>query len=154
RKSMTKQALRRLLLLLTALVPSFAAAQDFPSRTVTIIVPGNPGGGMDFIARAYASELGKRWKQPVNGDYKSGAAGQLASAAVASAPPDGHTLLMHGDAILGYPLFIKGGFDAQKELTPLGVIMSAPRVCFVGTQAPAKTWQDLVRYAKANPGAL
>ena len=137
-----------------ALLPLSVGAQEYPARNVTLVVPGNPGGGIDFIGRVYAAEFSKRWKFPAIVENRSGASGQIGAAYAGAAVPDGYTLVMHTDSALAYYLFIKGGFNGDRDLTPIAITMSSAQICVVGTQAPAKTWPALLAYAKANPGKL
>ncbi len=131
-----------------------AGAQDYPSKTVSIIVPAPAGGGIDFIARLYASELNKRWKQPVIVDNRPGAAGFVGAEATARAPADGYALLMTTDSAVTQSLFRKVQFDGMRDLVPVAMTMVSPQVCFTNTETGFRTWQDLVGYAKANPGKL
>lgn len=131
-----------------------AAAQSFPSKVVTIIANTPPAGGTDLIARIYANELAKRWGSSVVVDNRPGATGLLGAEVVVRAPADGHTLLMTPDSVMAQPLFRKMQFDAARDLVAIGVAMKSPQLCFTNTMTGFKTWQDLVSYARANPGKL
>jgi tripartite-type tricarboxylate transporter receptor subunit TctC len=131
-----------------------AGAQEYPSKTVSIIVPAPAGGGIDFIARLYAGELNKRWKQPVIVDNRPGAAGFVGAEATARAPADGYTLLMTTDSTMTQSIFRKVQFDGTRDLAPIAMTMVSPQVCFTNNETGFKTWQDLVAHAKANPGKL
>jgi len=129
-------------------------AQDYPSKAVIFVVPTAPGGGVDFLARLYAEELGKRWKYKPVVDNRAGAGGLIGAQAVARAPADGHTLLVTPDAVLAQPLFRKAQVDPEKDLTPIALVASTAQVCFSHPESPAKSWGAMLSYAKANPGKL
>lgn len=135
-------------------LPGFAAAQDYPSRQVTMVVPTAPGGSIDLFGRLYASELAKRWKQPVVVENRPGATGQIGAEAVARAQPDGYTLLMTTDATMTQSVFKAIPFDAERDLMPLAIVASTAQICYTPPQTGFKTWQQLVAHAKANPGKL
>ncbi len=130
------------------------SAADYPSKTVTIISPGTPSGGMDFVLRPYAVELEKRWKQNVIVDNRLGAVGMVATQAVARAPADGYTLLINADVTMGYSVLTTTGFDAEKQLTPIGILATAQQICIAASEAKGRTWPSLLAYAKANPKKL
>lgn len=131
-----------------------AQAQDYPNRAVRIVNPSNPGGGIDMAARVYADELAKRWKTPPVVENRPGAAGLIAAQVVAAATPDGYTILAHSDAAMAYQFFYKSDFNPEKQLIPLAMLASAPYYCIGNPNSPGKSWAELVRYAKANPGKL
>ncbi len=132
-----------------------AAAQDFPSRAITLIVPFPPGGVADNVARPVAQALGKQLGQPVIIENKQGAGGGIGMAQVAKAKPDGYTLLLalssisiipEADKVLGRaPLF------ALDQLTPIARFTADPVVLAVRSDSPWKTYAEFIAYAKANP---
>ncbi len=131
-----------------------AQAGDYPSRPVSIIVPGPPGGGIDFFARLYVGELSKRWKVAPIVEYRSGASGMVGAEAAARAKPDGYTLLMTSDQTMTQALFRKIQWDPERDLVPIAIVATTAMVCFTNPALGPKTWQELVAMAKANPGKL
>ena len=138
---------RRLLAALAALLlASAAAAQMFPSRAVTLVVPFPPGGGTDALARIMQPTLGNLWKQPIIIENKPGAAGAIGGEYVAAAKPDGYTLLMSSTA----------GITAKNvdKFAPITLVSASPYVVVVNAKVPVGSISELVDYAKKNPGKL
>ena len=136
--------------------PAAAQAQPaFPSRPITLIVPFAPGGIADVTARAVAEAMGQTLKQTVVVDNRPSAGSIVASQAVASAKPDGHTLLLmsNGNAV-SVGLFKKLPYDTVKDLQPISTLGFFDLGIVVPASSPFKTLPDLLRHAKANPGAL
>src|SRR5688572_219024 len=106
---------------LVAVLPNIAAAQEFPSRVVKLVVPYAAGGGVDGLARPLAERLGRAWGQTVIVENKPGASTMIGGAEVARSSPDGHTLLFTSDSsITSNPhLFKKMSYDPIKELAPV-----------------------------------
>jgi tripartite-type tricarboxylate transporter receptor subunit TctC len=132
-----------------------AAAQDYPTKTVRIMVGANAGGGTDVIARMLGEKMAESLKQPFVIENRPGASNTIAADLTAKAPADGHTLLVAtntGQAIA--PHMLKLAFDPLKDLTPVGLIVVVPNVLVVGDKVPAKSVQELVAMAKAKPGSL
>lgn len=138
-----------------ALAAQPAAAQNF-ERPVRLVVPFAPGGTSDILARLIAPKLSAAIGQSVVIENKPGAAGNLGADAVAKAPPDGHTLLLMdvGSLATAPSLFSDLTYDPIKDLAPVSMVMFGPYVLAVHESIPAKTAQELVAYAKANPGKL
>lgn len=137
-------------------LPVAAQAQPaFPSRPITLIVPFAPGGIADVTARAVAEAMGQTLKQTVVVDNRPSAGSIVASQAVASAKPDGHTLLLmsNGNAV-SVGLFKKLPYDTVKDLQPISTLGFFDLGIVVPASSPFKTLPDLLRHAKANPGAL
>jgi tripartite-type tricarboxylate transporter receptor subunit TctC len=132
-----------------------ADAQSF-TKQVTIIVPFAPGGTSDILARLMGPKLSESIGQPVIVDNKPGASGNLGADLVAKATPDGHTLLLTdvGSLATAPTLFRKLSFDVQKDLVPVTMVLFAPYLFAVHPSVPAGNLQELVTYAKANPGKL
>jgi tripartite-type tricarboxylate transporter receptor subunit TctC len=134
-----------------------AAAQDnYPSKPVRIIVPFSPGGVADLLPRIVGQKLSEKWGQPVVVENKVGAAGNIGMAEGARAAPDGYTLTLApaGNLTVNPILFKNLPFDTYKDLTPVTNLAESPNVLVVNPSVPAKTFQELVAYAKANPGKL
>ena len=151
------------LLLVAAGVAAMAAtgiataqtAPAFPGRSVTLVVPFTPSSGSDIIARILAPKLAARWGQPVVVDNKPGASGNLGAKQVASAPPDGHTLLMAINSFTMTPAIYKGmPFDAVADFTPVAKLAEAGYTFAVNASVPVKDMASLIDYAKKNEGKL
>ena len=137
-------------------LPAAVQAQPaFPNRPITLIVPFAPGGIADVTARAVAEAMGQTLKQTVVVDNRPSAGSIVASQAVASARPDGHTLLLmsNGNAV-SVGLFKKLPYDTVKDLQPISTLGFFDLGIVVPASSPFKTLPDLLRHAKANPGAL
>jgi tripartite-type tricarboxylate transporter receptor subunit TctC len=133
-----------------------AAAQSYPSRPVKLIVPFPAGGPPDVIARIVADSMSARLGQSVVVDNRPGAGATIGTRSVANAEPDGHTLLFASTTSLsiGPALFKNLDYDPVKSFTPVAGISIGPMVVVVHPSVPAKTVQELVAHAKANPGKL
>lgn len=132
-----------------------ASAQAF-TKQVTIIVPYAPGGTSDILARLLAPKLSEAIGQPVIVENKPSASGNIGADFVAKAAGDGHTLLITDVGTLAtQPSLVKKlSFDVQKDLVPVTMVMFSPYLLAVHPSVPASTWDELVAYAKANPGKL
>jgi tripartite-type tricarboxylate transporter receptor subunit TctC len=133
-----------------------AASQDYPNHVIKMIVPFPPGGPIDTMARIVAHELSTRLGQEVVVDNRPGAGSTLGSKAAAGAEPDGYTLLFgsSGSLAVAPALYAKLHIDPLKLFTPVASVSLLPHVLVVGPSVPAKTVQEFVAYAKANPGKL
>jgi len=133
-----------------------ACAQDnFPSRTVTLVVTQAPGGGMDGVARIVARKMSALLNQSVVVENKPGGAENIAINAVAKAAPDGYTLLLCSNSITINPSLYKSlPYDARKELRPIGKLGASPLLLVAAATEPYRTVPELVAYAKANPDKL
>lgn len=132
-----------------------ARAQAF-TKQVTIIVPYAPGGTSDILARLLAPKLSEAIRQPVIVENKPSASGNIGADFVAKAAGDGHTLLITDVGTLAtQPSLVKKlSFDVQKDLVPVTMVMFSPYLLAVHPSVPAATFDELVAYAKANPGKL
>jgi len=147
--------MRLLLALFAALLPAFAAAQAYPSKPVKIIVPAQPGGGLDLVGRTIGDQLGRALDQSFVIENIAGAGGTLASVNTARAAPDGYTLMV------GYvgthatnPAVRKLQYDAIKDFTPIAMVGGTPNLLVVAPSVPAADLKSFVDYAKANPKKL
>ncbi len=151
---------RRLVSILGALlacaVVSPAAAQTFPARPITFVVPAAPGGILDQSARLVAGELSKLVGQPVVVENKAGASQIIGAQAVARAEPDGYTLLMGsiGPNAAHYGVYAGKLPYTPADFTPVVHVISMPNVLLVNPAVPAGTVPELVALAKAKPGSL
>ena len=133
-----------------------AAAQNYPSKPIKIVVPFAAGGAVDLLTRVLADKLGAQLGTTIVVEPVVGAGGNIGSAAVAKAAPDGYTLLMAttGTHTINPGLYKSMPFDAVKDFAPITVIASVPNLLVVNPSVPAKTVQELVALAKAQPGKL
>ncbi len=137
------------------LAASGAFAQTWPAKPVKLIVGFPPGGTTDVLARMVASKLADKLGQPVVVDNRAGASGMIGSDAVAKAPADGYTLLFSSSTLATYQaLYPKVPFDAAKDFEPVATVATTPYVMVVHPSLPVKTVQDLIAYAKQNPGKV
>src|SRR5215813_6321299 len=133
-----------------------AAAADYPTRPVIVVVAFTPGGPSDVLARI----LGKRLEQSLGAPFvvenRPGAGGNVAAEMVAHAAPDGYTLLNGNNSILATnaALYKKINFDPEADFAPIGMIGSQANILVVNPDLPAKTLAELIALAKANPGKL
>ena len=131
------------------------AQQDFPSRTLRIVVPSAPGGSLDVSARMIATKLGERFKNSVVVENRAGANTMLGSVFVANAAPDGYTVLIQAPSFIHAVLYKDPPIDVQKALVPVGPVYSGrPLVFVVSTPVPARTLAELAAHGRANPGKL
>jgi tripartite-type tricarboxylate transporter receptor subunit TctC len=133
-----------------------APAQTYPTRTITLIVPYPPGGGVDALARIVADRLSAALKQSVVVENRAGAGGNLGTRTVAKAEPDGYTLLLGhtGTISINPSLYANAGYDPRKDFAPIGLIASMPVALIANPSFPAKTVADVIAYAKKDPGKL
>jgi tripartite-type tricarboxylate transporter receptor subunit TctC len=138
-----------------ALLATPAAGQEaYPSKPIRIIVGYSAGGGNDIIVRVMQPELAKGLGQPVVVENRPGAQSIVAAEFVAKAPADGYTLLMgpSGPMTINPATYSKLPYHPQRDFAPISMICSFPLIVVVSSSLPAKNIQDLVAYAKANPG--
>jgi len=141
---------------LCAGLPVFAAAQDYPTKPVTLVVPFPPGGTTDLVARALGESLAKGLGQPVLVESKPGGGTTIGADYVAKAKNDGYTLLVGAvHHTIAPSVYKKLPYDFQKDLTPITTVAMVPNVLAVNAAAtPARTVAELVALAKASPGRL
>lgn len=143
---------------LAAWMPWAVQAQGdaYPTRPVKIVVPYSPGGTTDTVGRIVAEELGKELKQPFIIDNRAGAGGSIGSIAVANSPADGYTLLISGPGsnAFAHALTPSLPYDSNRDFVHISQVMSGPNVLVVHPSFTAKTLQELIAQAKANPGKL
>ena len=147
-------------LLITAfallLTPALVAAQEtWPTKTIKIIAPVQPGGGVDLVARLVADRLGKVLGQSIIVENMSGGGGIVGSQAAARAAPDGYTLMVgyvgtHGTN----PALRKLPYDAIKDFTPIAMVGGTPNIMVVNPFVPANSLKEFIAYAKANPTSV
>ena len=145
---------RSLVAALIALAAPYAAAQQYPSKPVRIIVPFAPGGGSDFTARLIAQKLTERYGQSFIVENRAGAGGNLGAELALKAPPDGYTLLLISASYTVNPSVYKLSFDPIKDIAPIIQVSGGPYVVAVHPSVPAKTLAEFVNYARAQPEKL
>ncbi|BDU52335.1 tripartite tricarboxylate transporter substrate binding protein [Limnohabitans sp. INBF002] len=142
----------------TSMVASTGAfAQEFPNKTITIVVPFSAGGGVDTIARLLAEKLRGTLKQNVIVDNKAGGSGMIGANAVVKATPDGYTLLLGSAGETAINAFVyknKMQYNPAKDLAPITLVTRIPNVLVASPTLPVKNIEELVAYGKKNPGKL
>src|SRR4051812_1691461 len=144
-----------LIALMAALLPAMALAQSYPAKPVKIMVPAQPGGGLDLVGRTIGAELSKAFNQSFIVENSSGAGGSVAAMATARAAPDGYTLMV------GYvgthatnPAVRKLNYDAVRDFTPIAMVGGTPNLIVVTPSLPVSDLRSFVDYAKKNPTRL
>lgn len=153
-----KTSLLRRALLCCALagVAGFAAAQDYPTKPIRLIVPFAPGGLADTSARAVAEKLGARLGQSVVVENRAGASGNIGMQAVAQAAPDGYTLVLgfDGTVVINPHIFSRPGFDTLADFAPVTKLGDATLLLVAHPSVPAKNIRELIELEKSKPGSL
>ena len=135
--------------------PGAQAQGAYPDRPITLVVAAPPGGGTDIVGRIFAEHLSKELGQQVIVDNKGGGNGNIATALVAKAKPDGYTLLMQYSSFhSANPAMIKNLNWSPKDLTGVAMGAIAPQLIVIAKKVPADTLKDFIAYAKAHPGKL
>jgi tripartite-type tricarboxylate transporter receptor subunit TctC len=143
-------------LVTTAALAQPVPAQQYPSKPIRLLIPSPPGGGTDILGRILKEGLTELWGQPVVADNRGGASGRIAAAAAAKANPDGHTLFFTYGGVLttGLPLFRKLPYDPVTDFAPVAMMAHVPGVLVAHPSFPVRTVAELIKLAKAKPGAL
>lgn len=131
-----------------------AAAQSYPSRTITISIATAAGSAPDAIIRAMAQKMNEAWKQPVIVENRATAGGITAVTTVTKSPPDGHTLLVHTAAFTIAPAMYKLPYDTFRDLLPVSIIAYVPNMLVAHPTLPVKNVKELIALAKARAGDL
>ena len=133
-----------------------AAADSYPSRNITFVVPFAPGGSTDILVRMIGGHLQESLGQPVVVENRSGASGNIGTAVVARAAPDGYTLLVNTMSVhtMNQALFASMPFDGVKDFSPIGMLAYVTNTVVVHPSLPVHTIGELIDYAKANPGKI
>jgi len=135
--------------------PGAQAQGAYPDRPITLVVAAPPGGGTDIVGRMFAEHLSKEFGQQVIVDNKGGGNGNIATALVAKAKPDGYTLLMQYSSFhSANPAMIKNLNWSPKDLTGVALGAIAPQLIVIAKRVPPDNLKDFIAYAKANPGKL
>jgi len=133
-----------------------AAAQQYPTRPIRMIIGFPPGGGTDIVGRIVGQRLSEALGQQILPDNRGGASGQIAAELAAKAPPDGYTVMMaHIAAISILPSLVsKLPYDPQKDFAPISLVAIGPNLLVVHPSVPARSVKELVALARARPGQL
>src|SRR4051812_33985850 len=133
-----------------------AAADDYPTKPITLIVPFPAGGGVDVIGRIVADKLAAELGQPVVVDNRGGAAGVIGTRVAARAAPDGYTLVMatSGSIAINPNLYVNPGYQTLKDLAPIGLISTTPIVLMAHPSSPEQTLADVIAAAKRDPSKV
>src|SRR5262245_35041160 len=144
-----------LIMVLAVAAADFGRAQPWPQRPIKIIVPFAPGGNTDGIARMIAQPLNETFGEPVVVENRPGAAGAIATEAVARSPADGHTLLMATPTQFSLlPNTGKASYDPVKDFAPISVIGTNPYVLAIHPSIPATTLKEFVDYVRSQPNKV
>lgn len=136
-------------------IPAAAQAQAFPERLIKLVVAYGPGGGTDILAKLVAQALSPHLGQPVVVENRPGASGNIGSEIVAKPAADGHTLLMATNGLTINPsLYKTAGVDVVKDLTGVAIVATAPIILVTHPSVPFRTVDELIAYARLNPGKL
>jgi tripartite-type tricarboxylate transporter receptor subunit TctC len=145
----------RLLALLLILLIGSAFGQGYPSKPVRLIVTYPPGGSSDLMSRVYGAKLGELWGQQVIIESKPGAAGSIGMDFAAKQPNDGYTFVVGNlGPVAVNPLLSQVPYNIQKDFVAVSQISAGPNVLVVRTDSPFQSLNDIIAYAKANPGKL
>jgi tripartite-type tricarboxylate transporter receptor subunit TctC len=141
-------------LLLLAVSMHAAAAQDYPTKPIRLVIPFPPGGSNDIVGRLIATGLSEKLGKQVVVDNRTGASGIVATELVANSAPDGYTLLYISLAFTSNPAFHKLRYDPIKSFAPISFIGQVPGILLVHPSVPVNSVKELIDYAKQNPGKL
>jgi len=154
-KALAGRALATGLVAVAMAFASAAIAADWPTRPVSIVVPYAPGGGTDIMARLIAQRLTEKHGKPFVVDNRGGASGTIGQQAVATAAPDGYTIMIHSSSHTVSPsTFAKLPFDTVNDFAGVTPISSLPNALVISPSKNIKTLQELVAAAKAKPGTI
>jgi tripartite-type tricarboxylate transporter receptor subunit TctC len=132
------------------------AESSYPVRNITLVVPFAPGGSTDILARIVAGHLQQSLGQPVVIENRTGASGNIGTATVARAAPDGYTFLFNTMSVhtMNHALFASMPFDGVKDFSPIAMLAYVTNTMVVHPSVPAKTVPEFIAHAKANPGKV
>jgi tripartite-type tricarboxylate transporter receptor subunit TctC len=140
---------------IAALALAGAQAQDYPTKTIRLVVPLTTGAGADIAARIVAQRMSEHWKQPVIVDNRPGAGGQIGTSAVVKAEPDGHTLLVQSSSHSANSAIYRNlPYDPLKDLVDVAILGKTPYVLVSAGNGPYRSLKALIEAAKAKPGEL
>ena len=153
--AMTRYLLTTVVMLVALCAPGIVPAQDYPTRSVRVIVPFSPGGAVDGPMRLIAQSLSKRLGQSMVVENKPGAGATIGTEVVAKAAPDGYTLLLASQTnAISATLYSKLPFDPIDDFVPIALIGREPGVVVVNPAVPVTTLPQLIAYVKERPGQI
>ena len=138
-------------------LPAAAQAQPFPTGPISVVVPLAPGDAADVAARALGEEISRLLKTPVLAINRPGAGGAVGTNSVVQARKDGHTILFAQNGALTFRAVLDPQsvtYDALRDLVPLGIASRTPSILAVGSDAPYRTFAELIEYSKKKPGQV
>lgn len=137
------------------LLPTLASAEDFPTKPIKLIVPFPAGGPNDIIARVVGQRMSEITKQPIIIDNRGGQGGVLGTDAVAKAAPDGYTIgIVSASSLVINPTMERVPYNVNTDFAPITLVTTVPEMLVVASNVPAKTMDELIALAKAQPGKL
>ncbi|HZQ74090.1 MAG TPA: tripartite tricarboxylate transporter substrate binding protein [Burkholderiales bacterium] len=147
--------MKRLSALALLVVAASAAAQDYPSRPIHIVVPYTPGTGADILSRVLGPKIQERWHAAVVTDNKPGAGGNIGAESVARAPADGYTFLLAATSFSSNPTLSRAlPYDPVKSFSPVVMVATSGLGVYVHPSLPVRTLREFIAYAKQRPGKL
>jgi tripartite-type tricarboxylate transporter receptor subunit TctC len=145
----------RILLALLFLFAGVVHAQEYPTKTVRIVIPLTAGSGADIAGRIVAARMSEHWKQPVIIENRPGAGGQIGTAAVIKSEPDGHTLLIQSSSHAANPAIYRSlPYDPLKDTVDVAILGKTPYVMVTAASGPYKSLKGFLDAARAKPGAM
>ena len=149
------RSIRKLTVALFATLSLAAAAQEYPSKPIRILVGYTAGGAVDVVARTVGQHLSDTLRQPVIVENKPGAGTNIAVKSLIDSPPDGYTLMLTANALAAnMALYTPAPFDAEKDVAPVALVGRIPVVIAAGASTPYASLQGLIQAAKAKPGTI
>jgi len=147
---------KKLLAFVLCIFAASASAQPYPGKPIKVISPWSPGGPAEALARVVTGKMAAALGQPIVIESKPGANGEIGTASVASAAPDGYTLLLShlGPTAISPALKKSLPYDPLKDFEPISQVVAGPTLLVVRNDLPVKSVKELIDYAKANPGKL
>jgi tripartite-type tricarboxylate transporter receptor subunit TctC len=134
-------------------IPAFA--QEYPTKTIRIVIPLTPGSGADIAGRIIAARMSEHWKQPVIIENRPGAGGQIGTSAVIKSDPDGYTLLVQSSSHAANPAIYKSlPYDPLRDTVDVAILGKTPYVMVTAANGPYKDLKTLIEAAKKQPGAI
>jgi len=145
----------RLAVVLSAMIPGAAAAQDYPQRSIRFVVPFPPGGATDGLARTLGEKMTQAWKQQVVIDNRGGAGGNIGAEIAAKSPADGYTIIIVGlSHAANLSLYSRLAYHPVRDFAPVTQAVAIHTFLVVHPSVPVKSVKELLALAKAKPGAL
>ncbi|MEY3628236.1 MAG: hypothetical protein RLY91_2 [Pseudomonadota bacterium] len=150
-----RKSLRMILAASVVLLCASAGAQNYPTKSVNVIIPFPPGGTLDIVGRMLAQKLSEQTGQSFVVENRAGGGGTIGANAVAKATADGYTLLFSASTFTIGPMLISGvPYNVEKDFIPISLVAKAPLAVAIGNHVPANNVKELIAYGNANPGKL